>query len=58
MRAGSHGYQIVKSDKDANLTEVDFTDYLRDLFASTCGACLLSGSLQTPVLAQLAAAID
>lgn len=28
------GYQIVKSDKDANPTDVDLTDYLRDLFAS------------------------
>jgi len=36
------GYQIVKSDKDANPTEVDLTDYLRDLFASNYGASLLS----------------
>ena len=36
------GYQIVKSDKDANATDVDLTDYLRDLFASNYGAFLLS----------------
>ena len=36
------GYQIVKSDKDANPTEVDLTDYLRDLFASNYWAFLLS----------------
>lgn len=36
------GYQISKSDQNSNLTDIELTDYLRDLFSSNYAAFLLN----------------
>lgn len=36
------GYQVAKSDKDNNVTDVELTDYLKDVFSSSYAAFLIN----------------